>query len=152
MTNVPNNPNDPNANAQLIFGYTRQQLLQILGVIMTLVGTIATSTGWLTAMEVSKLTADITNAATALLGAAGVILTIWQSRKAASVAAASQVPGVQVHVNTSPNTPAPAAVVNLVKSKDPSVQDVVPMGPITSEPHEIKKPAVAGVEIEGKRV
>ena len=148
MSNVHNDPNVP---SPLIFGYTRQQLLQMLGVILTLVGTISTSTGWLTAAEASKLTADITNAVTALIGAAGVILTIWQSRKAASVAAASQVPGVQVHVNVAKDTPAPAAVVDLVKSTDPAVKDVVPMGPTPVNPYEVAKPNVEGVAVEGER-
>lgn len=157
MSNPQNDPNNPaNANAgassQLIFGFTRQQILQGLGVIMTLVGTIATSTGWLTQAEADQLTQTITTVVTALVGAAGVVITIWQTRKAVTVAAASQVPGVQVHVNTTPASPAPQAVKDLVASEKEINKDVVPMGPIVSAPHEVEKPNVEGVTVEGKSV
>lgn len=67
-----------------------------------------------------------------------VCLAIWgaiKATRAQQTKTVSQIPGVQVHVDTAPASPAPAAVKALVTSHDPTVHDVVPMnGPPVVKP------------------
>lgn len=76
---------------------------------------------------------------TALGSIVGAILAIWGAWKASraqQTKAVASTPGMQVHVDTSPQSPAPAAVKALAENRtDPALADVVPMtgGPVGSK-------------------
>lgn len=87
----------------------------------------------------NQLGTAVSGALTALGTIAGVVSAIygaWKASRAQQVKSVSQIPAVQVHVDTSPASPAPEAVKALAEDRrDPKAADVVPMtgGPVESK-------------------
>lgn len=110
------------------------QVMTNVGTVLTAVGPVLTLTGVMTPDQwgdMSHSTTAVVDAGLTLFGAVstavGLLTTWWNTRKAAQVVGVQSIPGVQVHVDTSTDSPTPESVQALVKDK--SVPDVVPMGP-----------------------
>lgn len=82
---------------------------------------------------------DLGTAVSSALTALGTIASIaaavygaWKASRAQQTKTVASTPGVQVHVDTSPASPAPQQVKDLAISSDPTAHDVVPMtgGPV----------------------
>lgn len=112
----------------------KQQIMASVGTVLTAAGSVAVLTGSMTPDQWAGMSQSATAAIDAgitVIGAigtvVGLVVTWWNSRKAAQILAAKSIDGVQVHVDTSFGSPAPAAIKALAKDK--AVTDVVPMGP-----------------------
>lgn len=103
--------------------FNQQQIMTAVGTVTTIAGILAVSTGTLSQDQWTGLSAQLNSVIGGVLTLVGMAVTLWQQRQASQVIAASNVDGVQVHVNRS----APEAVKALVS--DPTAKDVVPMGP-----------------------
>jgi hypothetical protein len=71
-----------------------------------------------------------------IAGIASAIYGAWKATRAQQTKTVNQIPGVQVHVDVSPSSPAPEAVKALAQDRtDPAAADVVPMtgGPVESK-------------------
>lgn len=82
-----------------------------------------------------QLGTAVSSALTAIGTIVGVASAVWgafKSTRAQQTKTVQQIPGVQVHVDTSAASQAPEQVKALAVSNDPAVKDVVPMtgGPV----------------------
>jgi len=86
-----------------------------------------------------QLGGAVSTGLTALGTIAGIVSAAygaWKATRPQQVKSVSQIPAVQVHVDTSPESPAPIAVKALAEDRrDPKAADVVPMagGPVESK-------------------
>lgn len=79
-----------------------------------------------------QLGTALSSALTALgtiAGIASAVYAAWKSSRPQKTLDVSKIPGVQVHVDTSPKSPAPEAVKEVAQSDAPAATNVVEMGP-----------------------
>lgn len=110
----------------------KSQLFSFLSMILALVGTYLTSSGKVTPDQWSGMAKGITDTVTAVVALVGVVMLWWNTRPKKQVQDAAQVPGVQVHVDTTAASPAPSDVQELALTPatvNPKATDVIPMGP-----------------------
>ncbi len=77
-----------------------------------------------------QLGTAVSSGLTALGTIAGIFSAVygaWKATRAQQAKTVGNTPGVQVHVDVSPDSPAPAAVKAVALSHDPKSKDVVPM-------------------------
>lgn len=83
----------------------------------------------------NKLGTAVSSALTAIGTIVGIVSAVygaWKASRAQQAKTVSQTPGVQIHVDTSPSSPAPAelqALANTPVALDPKATDIIPMGP-----------------------
>lgn len=118
----------------------KMQLMTGIGTALTIIGTIGVATGQVTQEEWAGFSKTATDVASGVITLVGLAMTWWQTRKTAQVAAASQIAGVQIHVDTTPQSKAPKTVVKLAESDDPAAANVLPMGPVPENPQPVTKP------------
>lgn len=106
--------------------FNKQQILTVVGTLLTVGGSIATATGKFTPEQWSGFSKAVMDTATAGTTLAGMILVWWQQRKEQQVKAAASIEGVRVQVDTAT---APAPVVDLAKSDAPEAKDIIPSKP-----------------------
>lgn len=95
------------------------QLTTILGMALALIGTVLTSTGYVTPADWSNLSHLLMDAITSGVALVGAIMVWWQTRHPAQAKAASAIPGVTVTASASA---APAAVVAVANDNGNAVK------------------------------
>lgn len=88
-----------------------------------------------------QLGTALSSALTALGTIAGIgsaVYGAWKASRAQQTKTVASTPGVQVHVDVSPSSPAPEAVKAIAVSSEPSAHDVVPMDGPPVDPAKVK--------------
>lgn len=104
-----------------------QQLIDLLKGLTIAGGPVALLIGVFVGGDTQRAN-EVSAAIGSLVTIAGVIWTVWDARKAATVTKAASLEGVQVHVNTATADPTVVEVAQAAaKSATDPVADVVPM-------------------------
>lgn len=124
----------------------KQQIQTLVGTVLAVVGSVGVATNQFSPAEWASLSAQaaattnsVIEAAYAVAGLVGGVMTWWASRKSSQVQAASKVSGVEVHVDTSGSTTAPASVVAMAMSQAPENASIVPMGSLSGVTSPVQK-------------